>query len=125
MLLLRPHMGKNKVTKIEGNFIYFKTPMFGEQLPVIKKITFLNAILKIQVNNILVKKSYVRDSMIIYQQSVYRQSSRPFKLSLKSGSLAVLTKIGRKKSAESQILKKMIQTSIGVKFCTKNGNFCF
>ena len=59
--------------------------MSGEQLPVIKKITFLNAILKIQVNNILVEKSYVRDSMIIYQQSVYRQSFRPFKISLKSG----------------------------------------
>ena len=72
--------------------------MSGEQLPVIKKITFLNAILKIQVNNILVKKkSYIRDSMIIYQPSVYRQSYRPFKISLKSGKLAVLTKIGREK----------------------------
>ena len=59
--------------------------MSGEQLPVIKTITFLNAILKIQVNNILVKNSYVRDSMIIYQQSVYRLSFGPFKISLKSG----------------------------------------
>ena len=46
--------------------------MSGEQLRVIKKITFLNAILKSQVNNILVKKILRtgRDSMIIYQQSV-------------------------------------------------------
>ena len=85
VLLLWPHRRKNKVTKIEENFIYFKTPMSGEQLPVIKKITFLNAILKIQVNSILVKKSYVRDSMIIYQQSVNRQGYRPFKICLKSG----------------------------------------
>ena len=85
VLLLRPHRWKNKVTKIKGNFIYFKTLMSCEQLPVVKKITFLNAILKIEINNILVKKSYVQDSMMIYQQNVYRHSCRPYKISLKSG----------------------------------------